>query len=89
MYNACITISSLVPDLQVSGSSVGDVDTHSTHKIENMHTHTGRDIQPSILLLLGFNAIGWELFDTLLLSYYNTIIVGITLAALWALGLKR
>ena len=28
MYNACITISSLVPDLQVSGSSVGEGDTH-------------------------------------------------------------
>ena len=48
MYNACITISSLVPDLQVSGSSVGEDDTHGTHKIEK-HTHTGEGYtQPNI-----------------------------------------
>ena len=76
MYNACITISSLVPDLQVSGSSVGEGDTHSTHKIENIHTHTGEGYtQPSKLLLLGFNALGWELFDTLLLLLFVTLYI--------------
>ena len=32
---------SLVPDLQVPGSTVCEVDTHGTHKIENMHTTDG------------------------------------------------
>ena len=72
MYNACITISSLVPDLQVSGNSVGEGETHGTHKIEK-HTHTVRVIHNQIYinLPLGMNVIGWELSDTLVLYYYT------------------